>query len=432
MKIKREYIYQVLTIIAGLAIISYTTWSGYKVYETTARHTALKNDYSEINDIYYGLLSVDVWEKEVMKIAQNQIINFELTDNQLDVFRSQVDEILHTVIAKAEQMVQQDDDDWRGKLRKFAVNTFVDMDKLRSQIPDFTDAILATLTRPENMAKFRAMALDKLDEMAAQTKGESFQDKMNAVYHQYGVSSKDEFNRQIYRKATELRKEAYAYGRVMAFLVLVFLIPWFFIRKNRRLQSTFLVLSALMALVVLLTGVTTPMLEIDARIAELRFTLLGEDITFEEQMIFYQSKSIIDVVWLLLNSKPVDSIVVGILILSFSVILPVSKILSLVFYVLMKKVRNARVINWLVFWSGKWSMADVMVVAIFMSYVAFDGIIQNQLHHIDRETEAVKALTTNNTALQAGFFLFVTYVFYSMILSAILKGMLKKVKIRSN
>src|SRR6056297_2197917 len=120
----------------------------------------------------------------------------------------------------------------------------------------------------------------------------------------------------------------------MAFLVLIFLIPWFFIRKNKTLQSTFLILSALMALVVLLTGVATPMLEIDARIAELRFTLLGENITFEEQMIFYQSKSILDVVWLLLTSKPVDSIAVGVLILAFSVILPVFKILSLVLYVL--------------------------------------------------------------------------------------------------
>jgi hypothetical protein len=51
------------------------------------------------------------------------------------------------------------------------------------------------------------------------------------------------------------------------------------------------------------------MLEIDARISELQFKLMGEQVSFEEQMIFYQSKSILDVVTLLLQSKPIDAIV---------------------------------------------------------------------------------------------------------------------------
>jgi hypothetical protein len=177
---------------------------------------------------------------------------------------------------------------------------------------------------------------------------------------------------------------------------------------------------------VLAVGVTTPMLEIDARIARLQFILLGEAVSFEEQMIFYQSKSILDVVWLLLESKPLDAIVVGILILAFSVLLPSLKLFSFIVYLISKKVRTWFVVRWIAFYSGKWSMADVMVVAVFMSYVAFDGIIHNQLRHIDRSTETVKALATNNTALQAGFIVFVAYVVYSMLLSEMLKWKIKK------
>jgi hypothetical protein len=119
---------------------------------------------------------------------------------------------------------------------------------------------------------------------------------------------------------------------------------------------------------------------------------------------------------------------VGILILAFSVLMPALKLITLILYALIKKIRTSAFVNWIAFWSGKWSMADVMVVAIFMSYVAFDGIIQNQLRHIDRESEAVKALTTNNTGLQAGFFLFVTYVLFSMLLSTVLKNSIKEKK----
>ena len=38
------------------------------------------------------------------------------------------------------------------------------------------------------------------------------------------------------------------------------------------------------------------MIEIDARIKEMSFLLIGERISFEDQVIFFQSKSIVDVV----------------------------------------------------------------------------------------------------------------------------------------
>jgi hypothetical protein len=158
----------------------------------------------------------------------------------------------------------------------------------------------------------------------------------------------------------------------------------------------------------------------------LQFILLGEAVSFEEQMIFYQSKSILDVVWLLLESKPLDSLVVGVLILAFSVLLPSLKLISFIVFLMSKKAQKWFVMRWIAFYSGKWSMADVMVVAIFMSYVAFDGIIHNQLRHINKDTETVKALATNNTALQAGFIVFVAYVIYSMLLSEMLKWKIRK------
>jgi hypothetical protein len=265
------------------------------------------------------------------------------------------------------------------------------------------------------------MALDKVQELSDQTEGHSAKEMLDETYKTFGVSSKEEFNRKIHREAAALHKEAYAYGRVMVFIAILFLLTWIIFRKNKQLRKTFLLFGTGLALVILATSVSTPMLEIDARISELQFKLMGEQVSFEEQMIFYQSKSILDVVTLLLQSKPIDAIVVGILILAFSVLMPALKLITLILYALIKKIRTSAFVNWIAFWSGKWSMADVMVVAIFMSYVAFDGIIQNQLRHIDRESEAVKALTTNNTGLQAGFFLFVTYVLFSMLLSTVLK-----------
>ena len=41
--------------------------------------------------------------------------------------------------------------------------------------------------------------------------------------------------------------------------------------------------------------------------------------------------------------------------------------------------RENPVIRFFVLKLGKWSMADVMVVAIFMAYVGFNGMIASQL-----------------------------------------------------
>lgn len=71
--------------------------------------------------------------------------------------------------------------------------------------------------------------------------------------------------------------------------------------------------------------------------------------------------------------------------------------------------------------SGKWSMADVMVVAIFMAYIGFNGIITSQLGHLSAKGQELVILTTNATALQPGFYLFLTYTLLALFLSGFLE-----------
>ena len=65
-------------------------------------------------------------------------------------------------------------------------------------------------------------------------------------------------------------------------------------------------------------------------------------------------------------------------------------------------------------------MADVMVVAIFMAYIGFNGIVGNQMDMLSRSSEAVEIFTTNGTKLLGGFYLFLSFVVSSLVLSEIL------------
>lgn len=65
-------------------------------------------------------------------------------------------------------------------------------------------------------------------------------------------------------------------------------------------------------------------------------------------------------------------------------------------------------------------MADVMVVAIFMAYIGFNGIITSQFGKLKSASQELVILTTNATSLQPGFYLFLTYTVLALFLSGFL------------
>ena len=163
------------------------------------------------------------------------------------------------------------------------------------------------------------------------------------------------------------------------------------------------------------------MIDIEATIDHFSFLLVGEQVLFENQVLFFQSKSIFEVIQLLVKNGDLGLITVALLIFSFSVLLPVTKLISSMVCLIKMDAPKNKLIDWIVFRSAKWSMADVMVVALFMAYLGFSGVISGQLAQIERNTGNLEIFTTDNSSLQLGFFLFTAYVLFGLLLSSLLK-----------
>jgi hypothetical protein len=184
-------------------------------------------------------------------------------------------------------------------------------------------------------------------------------------------------------------------------------------------------------LLLLVGGLATPMIEVDARITELSFQLLGEPVVFANQVLYFQTKSIFDVMQILFESGQADMLLVAVLLTLFSVIFPALKLMAtyVYYYDVRYGDRGARGIGTVRFFalrSGKWSMADVMVVAIFMAYIGFDALVAKQLGSLRGASQAVAVLTTNGTSLEPGFYLFLSFVLASLMLSSALESRLAK------
>ncbi|RZK54685.1 MAG: paraquat-inducible protein A, partial [Pedobacter sp.] len=185
---------------------------------------------------------------------------------------------------------------------------------------------------------------------------------------------------------------------------------------------TLFIMSLLFAFILLGVGLTASMIEVDARINALDFVLLGQHVTFQDQVLFFQSKSILDVVIILVNGTAIDSILVGILILVFSILFPIMKLSSTGIHLLGRKSwAENKVIKYFAFQSGKWSMADVFVIGILMAYIGLNGLLESQLQRLKVPIEPLTLISTHNTALQPGYIIFIAFVLFGLILSTILK-----------
>ena len=116
------------------------------------------------------------------------------------------------------------------------------------------------------------------------------------------------------------------------------------------------------------------------------------------------------------------AILVGLLILAFSILVPIAKQMATEIVVLGRRgFSRSRVLRFIAFRTGKWSMADVLVVAIFMAYVGFKAILDNELKGLNVSGPSLSSITTNHTTLQPAYLVFVSFVLFNLTLSELLK-----------
>ncbi|MFN3343698.1 MAG: paraquat-inducible protein A [Flavobacteriales bacterium] len=143
----------------------------------------------------------------------------------------------------------------------------------------------------------------------------------------------------------------------------------------------------------LINGIFMPMLEIGAYNLDLQIPIVFEDPFFHKKLdiskefsghmyYYYQNKSVVDLIGMLFAQK---NFVVGVAILSFSIMLPVLKLSLSLLMLANRNIRHNTGIKWFVSKIGKWSMADVFVAAAFLSYLSFNNMnsgIETEAHSL--------------------------------------------------
>lgn len=392
-------------------------------------HQLLVTDLAELRHVRYGMLNANHWVRQISNIVEIKIQEIDLEGEKRVAAKAAIENILDTLLTAADNYIREKHTtgDWwdrtTGRVKESMRNTMMDIDTVKAGIPEYADQILDELEKPQTREEINAFLADFVSDFATTSFGVIDDTIRDVARQRHGCEGTISHCKSVIRDRVDKVDEQ---ARISALLTLLCaaLMLWLVSRDQGERNPLMWMLLCGAALILLLCGLFTPMLEVEAQITQLRFMLLGHPVEFFNEVLYFQSKSIFDVVSILMAKRQADMMLVGVLLVTFSVVFPMLKLIASAVYIYSTgALRENALVKFFALKSGKWSMADVMVIAILMTYIGFNGMISSQLDLISRGAVAsdMSVLTTNGTALQPGFFMFLAFCVFSLFLSSLME-----------
>lgn len=414
-------------LILFIAVILVAVTLGIRIFQLSKKTQDLKLQYSEINNIKYGLFSINQWKNQLSEIINSEIGDLDIKENEKQIkplIEAQLNELIDGVYKK---IADKNRKSFKGSLKQAFINTFIDIKDIKEGIPQYADSIIKTMEKPKNRNKLTGVLLDKVEDYFNKTFEVQDLSTINSIIMENGATDVADARIKLDQHITENQLQLARLSWLLISLsILLFVISGF----NRvPLSSLQYILLVTILFILLFTGVSTPMIDLEAKISEMSFILFDHPVQFVNQILYFQSKSVVDVFQLMITHPDLQMKVVGLLMVAFSIVFPVLKLISSVgYYYNHWSARDNKLVQFFVLKSGKWSMTDVMIIAIFMAYIGFNGIISSQFGKLHSASEEIVLLTTNGTSLQPGFYLFLAYAILALFLSEFLSARKPEVK----
>jgi len=415
-------------IISGLIIFS--CWSAYQLHNTFKEEVGYKYDFAEIHKIKYGLFNLDIWKDRIFKILQKKVGTFELKSSDFDSIQKEVENYLvelhkdYFASGKIVEYIMKESKEDNNAVAKILMGLFkggiekqIEQIDFKSKIPGLARQLTKEL---RNKAPEIQEAIGKqISNMVASEGAKKLKDGRDVIVQKYDAENVDTLSlllKEKIKSLAEVKKKwlTWSIGGLLLALILLLLAKSIIPFKLSMLWIT------VVSTVFLVMGLLLPMIDLDARLSQVDLAIMGESVHFDEQVMYFQSKSIIDVTQTLLEGSGIDLKLVGLLILLFSIVLPFAKMILTTVFLYMGKSRQSKLIKTIIFYLGKWSMADVFVVAIFMAYIGFYGLLSAQLGDMENQTDLYTLETVNYSKLSPGVIYFTLYVIFSILMSSLI------------
>jgi Paraquat-inducible protein A len=420
--------------VAALLLLAPAALFTWRTVDGLSTRRLLRMEQAELAHVRYGLLNADQWVQRIVPVLNAKVDALDLTAETGASLRPTVEKALYRLIDQMKAQLAPapsstpaptsgvDLAGFAAQAQGMIVNMMAS--NLRPRVPEFAGVVLAELGRPENKQAVKNYLQAAIADGAKNTFGAVDMTWFNAILKQHGCADAAACRQELGNRIREADGQiARWYLTALGATALAFLL----LLVGRQLLRWYRVFVLLLFCAILLAGgILSPMIEVEAKISRIAFTFFGSPLSFPEQVLYFQSKSVLEVFRTLIEIGEPEMWLVGMLVLMFSVVFPALKILTLSFCLKRPDwLRKYRIVRFFALESSKWSMADVMALAIFMSFVAFNGVISNAMGNL-RGQNVELVIPTDSSKILPGFYLFIGFVLASLFLAWKLEQSLKR------
>lgn len=405
---------QYLRLAAGLLLLTAAGNSVWQTIDILSSRRMRRMELAEISHVRYGLLNADRWLEKLLPILNKQI-------DALDLVATKGASLKPTVISALNRLLDQVRDQlapkpapgskplgFAAQAQSMIITNM--LAGLKPRVPEYADMVLRELGKPENKQAVREYVRGIVDNAARTTFGTADLTWYKAILKQYDCADGPACQAELGKRIAALDSRVqFHFMLVLASSLLAFLL----LGTDRPA----IVVQLLFCIALLVGGIFTPMLEVEAKISKLSLTIFGQAISFPEQLFYYQSKSVLEVFQTLITMGQPEMLLVAWLVLMFSVIFPILKVITVALCLHNPSLpAKYGVVRFFALESSKWSMADVMALSIFMAFVAFNGLIGNAMSGLKGQG-AELVIPTDSSKILPGFYLFVGFCLASLWLA---------------
>lgn len=388
----------------------------YKVIHFSNEKQQLRYELAEINSIKYGLFDVDQWKDKIAEIIVKKIDEYEITSENKEYIKGHIEAGFYKLLDELSLFLEQEQTkgNWFEQIVKTVTYGVVfDKESFKSQVPLWADEVMKLIENPNTQQQLKDHLKNRIVQLINDSKSVNEKTVLNNILskHSFRIEQKEKCANYVEKMIKEAESKILVYSII---LILICLIPFLLAVFVSSEIENIIILKVLSLIALLTVGISIPMLSIDVRIDNFEFILLGEKITFQNQALYFQNKSILQVIKILITSLKFKAILTGIFIFFFSIVFPFTK-LSCILYESFTGVKTA-VSDFFVNKSGKWSMADVMVVSIFLSFLGINSFLNDLLKLTESTKEYLTIIPNNNHSyLETGIIYFILFVLLSLL-----------------
>ena len=218
-------------------------------------------DLAEISSIRYGILNVDEWEKNLALIITKKVNDFELTPENQEKLKIQLENILYRLLDEVDKILRND----MGRIKQFLMSAFVDLDQLRENVPELSETLLEELVKPENKENIEDYILQKLNTFVDETFNKDAQQKLKALLLKYKCVNKEDAAAKLEQLSNKTNNQL----DLEALLLIVFLLATFVINAftKSQLSKSGILIILITSFIFLANGISIPMINIEAKIS---------------------------------------------------------------------------------------------------------------------------------------------------------------------